>query len=523
MKAKPRTVALLALTSCILFPSVPLSAQATLYYNRADHPGWYENTGWSLTDDPLDFTSNWIQGSIADFGGGAIRDFFAGDSNGNFNITGVPVEVAGLFNSGGAIRFDGTGNITGHPAVSNITVVIDMIDNPVVTGTFQFRGRTRVLGSYQIINGSVSHSASGGGADENERTITVTNGSLGFNTSNRTNSALTVELDSGSALTFDTRSGATAVVGHVTATNSSILAGSSIGGSIGSIVELRHIEGDADSTMGATPYSDSREANIGSLSTLTINQESNTVFAGTVDGFGPNTHSSGSGGNWLQLIKTGSGDLTLSGTIQNMIVPTLVEGGRLFINSASSSFGDQDNSTAILVSNGAAFGGTGVIGTLDGDHVIFEQGASLIAGLPELAGQTTFALGSGSVLDLSAAAGESGWLQFALGSADTAGLSYDQILISSGGVDIGDGAMAFSDFDFTLLGGFGVGTYTLLSSPDLAGSLAAAEFLSGELGGFDATLSLSGNDVILTVIPEPQTVALLFAVAALVIAARRRA
>jgi hypothetical protein len=67
----------------------------------------------------------------------------------------------------------------------------------------------------------------------------------------------------------------------------------------------------------------------------------------------------------------------------------------------------------------------------------------------------------------------------------------------------------FSDFNFTLLGGFWAGTYTLIDAKTISGSLST-ENLSGTLGDHcTGTLSVVGNDLVLTVVPEPGTLVLL--------------
>jgi hypothetical protein len=54
--------------------------------------------------------------------------------------------------------------------------------------------------------------------------------------------------------------------------------------------------------------------------------------------------------------------------------------------------------------------------------------------------------------------------------------------------------------------GFGQGTYDLFSASELTGSLGAS--LSGQVGGLDATLLLSGSSLQLQVVPEPSTLVL---------------
>ncbi len=59
----------------------------------------------------------------------------------------------------------------------------------------------------------------------------------------------------------------------------------------------------------------------------------------------------------------------------------------------------------------------------------------------------------------------------------------------------------FSDFNFTALAGFGPGAFTLIDAGSINGSLGANT--SGMIDGLPATLAISGNDLVLTVVPEP--------------------
>ncbi len=65
----------------------------------------------------------------------------------------------------------------------------------------------------------------------------------------------------------------------------------------------------------------------------------------------------------------------------------------------------------------------------------------------------------------------------------------------------------FSDFGFTPLAGFGQGTYTLIDALSISGSLGPIS--SGMVGGYPANLGIQGNDLVLNVVPEPGTIALL--------------
>jgi len=85
-----------------------------------------------------------------------------------------------------------------------------------------------------------------------------------------------------------------------------------------------------------------------------------------------------------------------------------------------------------------------------------------------------------------------------------------QLTNVGGSLNIGSGVLNWDDFSFSTLAGFtGVGTYTLFdTNTAIVGSLGSS--LSGSIGGNTGTLSiLGGQDLILTVVPEPQTSILL--------------
>ncbi len=143
---------------------------------------------------------------------------------------------------------------------------------------------------------------------------------------------------------------------------------------------------------------------------------------------------------------------------------------------------------------------------------VLSGAGSVVAGSKTLVVEGTLAPGNsigtltidGGTLDISSV--ES--LVFELGATS------DSIVLQNGaGLDIG--ILNFGDFDFLTLAGFSDGEYTLITGWDtLTGSLGQTE---GMVDGYDAWLSLDGNSLMLTVVPEPGTMALLFgATAALV-------
>ena len=71
----------------------------------------------------------------------------------------------------------------------------------------------------------------------------------------------------------------------------------------------------------------------------------------------------------------------------------------------------------------------------------------------------------------------------------------------------------FNNFNFTPTANFGPGGYPLIEAgSDASGILGIST--SGTIDGLPATLAVSGNEVVLTVVPEPSTLALLAAGAA---------
>jgi PEP-CTERM motif len=92
------------------------------------------------------------------------------------------------------------------------------------------------------------------------------------------------------------------------------------------------------------------------------------------------------------------------------------------------------------------------------------------------------------------------------------------VLVVVGGA-LGLNNTEFGDFTFDPLAGFDDGTYTLFTATSLVGSLGSN--LSGPIGLCTGTLSINGNSLILTVVPEPASGAL-FALGLSTLALRRR-
>jgi autotransporter-associated beta strand protein len=227
---------------------------------------------------------------------------------------------------------------------------------------------------------------------------------------------------------------------------------------------------------------------------LTLGGSGNYSFAGTITNAVNGTNTTG-----LTVALTGSGSQTLSGT--NLYTgATTVTSGKLLIN------GDNSAATgAVSVASAATLGGAGTVG----GATTASSGSFLSAGATVgTVGTLTFA----STLNISGLAGGTGGLLFDLDSTAAS----DKISLTSGALSIGTGVLDLNDFNFVALSGYGAGTYTLIStSTSITGTLGSA--LTGTFGGYDTALSISGNNIVLTVsaIPEPATYAALLGVLAL--------
>ncbi len=222
---------------------------------------------------------------------------------------------------------------------------------------------------------------------------------------------------------------------------------------------------------------------------------------------------SGTGG----LNKLGSGTLTLSAANTYSGITTISQG-----TLALHDTGSIGSSSLIDVQSGATFSFTitsglslGSVQTLEGagtvkGSIVADAGSHIKPGdgigtLTFFAGNLT--LNSGAVLDFDLAT------TAASDKISITGVVAAYTLFLNG--------QQFSDFNFTALDGFGAGTYTLIDAGKISGNLGAN--LSGTVGGLLASMSKSGNDLILTVAPEPDTLFLLAsALAGLLFYARQR-
>ena len=181
----------------------------------------------------------------------------------------------------------------------------------------------------------------------------------------------------------------------------------------------------------------------------------------------------------LGLAKLGANTLTLSGS-NTYTGRTTVNQGELFVNGSLVS--------PVTVNSGGTLGGMGNLGS-----GTVSAGGQIAPGSPlgtmHFSGGLVLAAGAQMDYDL-----------------DLPGTSS---IISCGNLVLGS-PLQFSSFDFTTTTNFQQGTYYLIEANSLpGGSLGTST--SGAIGDYSATLAVQGNNLVLKVVPEPGTLALLAA------------
>lgn len=265
--------------------------------------------------------------------------------------------------------------------------------------------------------------------------------------------------------------------------------------------------------------------------TLTFNNSGGTVLGanggtmqlGAANGTGSRTITFVTGSN-----STGTILSNISGSVSTGVTSILKNGqGTLVFGGSNSYSGSTTVSAGTLLLSGTASLGSGNVNVSGGALGVSAGANAQIGGVTNIGsggslgvhdsaiGILSFSVSSGTALSIvdSISGSNAGALRFDLGAA---GLGDKFVLSSSGALDIGNGLLEFSDFSFSALAGFAPGTYVLFdSNVAILGSFGS--ITSGAIGGYTGSIGFAngGQDIVLTVVPEPQ-VSVLLGIGALV-------
>jgi autotransporter-associated beta strand protein len=215
-----------------------------------------------------------------------------------------------------------------------------------------------------------------------------------------------------------------------------------------------------------------------------------------------------------QNLDLGAGPVTLGGNRQVTVTAnTLAIGGAIGGNYSLSKFG---NGTLVLSGINTYTGTTNIVvgalvvnGSLGGGPVVLNGGNCSLGGSGSIGGDVTAYSGSTispgdgiGMLTLSGKLTLNGGsrLNFDLatpGSSDQIAMPSSSLLLNG---------QQFSDFTFSPQTNFTPGTYSLITARSIQGSLGSS--VSGTVNGFGASISTSGGNLLLTVVPEPSSVVL---------------
>ena len=398
------------------------------------------------------------------------------DANGTFNLSGgqlwADVEnvgngVAGVFTQSGGTNTasytvyfnDGTYNLNGGRLIAPSL-------QSVGSAAFNFSGGTLQAGSGFSASLPMTLGTSGGGATFDTAGYDVTlSGPL-------SGPGSLTKVDSGTlvlAASNNYGGGTTINGGTLQLANAGALGSAGLAISAGLLdlntysISVPWLEGTAGT------ISDDSSTRTGAT-TLTVSQSANTAFSGTIQD-GPQ--------NLLALSKSGTGRLLLTGS-NTYTGPTSINQGTLQVNGSLLS--------QVTINNGGILSGTGYLGS-----VTVTPSGQLAPGNPLGAMNVSGSL----VLDFGAV------MDYDLDTPSTS----DEVLVPTGELILS--SQQFSNFDFTWTANFGPGTYDLIAFGSRSGSLGTST--GGTIDGYAATLAVQGNEIVLTVVPEPSTLALLAA------------
>ncbi|HEY9249597.1 MAG TPA: autotransporter-associated beta strand repeat-containing protein [Rariglobus sp.] len=400
----------------------------------------------------------------------------------------------------------GTDNIVGSTVNATQSTVSG--SQSVNNFTFASTGTTNsweLLNNTLAIGGAITKSGTGSLTFRSTMTLTVgsiahSGGTINFGTNTSTGRQLTslsvgsVAITNNASMSFYVGTGSTtATLGALSLDNTAVVNIRQASATTDTAGTLQVASLSSASTTTTVRVTGNTTAN--TTGTLQINSTANASYAGLLV--------NGSSGA-LSVSKSGGFTQTLSGNSNTYSGGTTISGGMLLVTNTTGSA----TGTGAVAVNGGTLGGTGFV---DGATAV--TGGNLAAGTDGTVGTLTF----NGTLDIAGLSG-TGQLKFDLGAVGAS----DKIVANA--FSFGTGVLNFDDFDFVAVSGFAEGTFTLFDSATSISASSLGSSLTGTINGLAAELSISGDDLILTVvaIPEPSSYAVLAGALALSGAAFRR-
>lgn len=465
----------IVLCGMILLPAIQSKA-ANYFYDpsRTSGASWHEANAWSTNGSSGPFDQSWVDGNVANFYYSTLKIASLGNTS---------VLVAGLVN--------GTANQAWIASASPVDLTFTGAATITGAAGFMLRDNVTAVGPFTLVNGRLDLI---GTAARLRGTMTIQGGTVYAQAATlTTNSHLAL---TGGGVILD-QGDTYPAIGAVSVSSGEFRIGRFNGAAVAATIS------SLSGTGGGVYPRMVSYAGGGRVQSLTVDQHTDTTFSGTLNGY-----DNWQGTNTIAFTKRGAGELALAGTV-NLRQGTVIEGGRLALNGASSQFHNLTGgagSDAIRVASGGQLGGTATLSVLGGTDVTVESGGGLFAGLAGSAGRTTYAFeaGQGGTLDLSGMAAGTGGLHFDLGINTTAGTTYDQVKITGGTLALGTGVLGINDLTVNTLPGLKLGTYVLIDSAAISGSLGSK--VTGPISPeFFGLLRVAGNTLVLDVISQPGT------------------